>query len=285
VPGALPETQHRLMEEQLGYSDDLMIMSESYSLWAIERQDERIDELLSFASPNPGIVICKNIFKYLELKLRLLNGTHTMVCGLAMKCGFETVKEAMANSEFSHFVKALAEEEFAPCVTGDAINIEEAVSFSQSVLDRFRNPFLEHKWQSIAFQYSEKMRMRNIPLVNSWCSLFGTVPVHMSLGFAAFLLLLHQEYGKSLNNIDPAKADSGFSDKNREYFNAVFADNDGQSAFGKLLKDEVLWGKEFAGLETYHESVLKDIEKIRLLGANTAIAELNERKEMSVLMG
>ncbi len=128
VPGALPETQHRLMEEQLGYSDDLMIMSESYSLWAIERQDERIDELLSFASPNPGIVICKNIFKYLELKLRLLNGTHTMVCGLAMKCGFETVKEAMANSEFSHFVKALAEEEFAPCVTGDAINIEEAVS-------------------------------------------------------------------------------------------------------------------------------------------------------------
>ncbi len=44
------------IENELGYSDDLLIMSEVYSLWAIEG-DEKIKNILSFAEADEGVVI------------------------------------------------------------------------------------------------------------------------------------------------------------------------------------------------------------------------------------
>jgi tagaturonate reductase len=91
----MPQAQHDATLLSLGYQDDLMIMSEVYSLWAIETSNERSKEILSFSKIDEGVVIAPNINKFRELKLRLLNGTHTFSCGLAYLAGFDTVKDAM----------------------------------------------------------------------------------------------------------------------------------------------------------------------------------------------
>jgi tagaturonate reductase len=278
VPGALPAAEHTEMEAKLGYSDDLMIMSEAYSLWAIERQDEVIDTLLSFASVNPEVVLCKDIHRYKELKLRLLNGTHTMVCALAIHSGFVTVKEAMADVGFNQFIKAITANEIARSVADEKISYKDALVFADSVLDRFRNPFLNHKWLSIAFQYSEKMKMRNIPVLNRYRETIGTVPEHLAFGFAAFLLLFKGIYSNNTNSNNLENSTPFFDDKNLGYFNEVFAANETADALGKIMTNAGLWGHDFSKWSDFHGRVLEYAEIIQVSGAYPVMQMLNEGK-------
>src|SRR5690606_9592877 len=129
-------------EAESGYTDELAIMAEPFCLWAIESSDPRVAEALSFARTDERVVIAPDIWKFKELKLRLLNGSHTFSCGLAMCCGFDTVKEAMGNPVFLTYVKQLMHQEIAPTLVGEGIDKVEASQFADSVIDRFSNPYL-----------------------------------------------------------------------------------------------------------------------------------------------
>jgi tagaturonate reductase len=188
VPGKLSKSEQAAAEKLLGYEDELMIMAETYRLWAIETSSTRTKNILSFSQADTGIVLAGDINKFRELKLRLLNGTHTLSCGLAYLAGFRTVKDAMNDPLFAEYVSGLMMQEIAPLVVQGDISIEEARHFSMQVIDRFSNPYIEHQWLSICVQYSSKMAMRAIPLIEKHYSVSEEVPELMALGFAAYLL-------------------------------------------------------------------------------------------------
>ncbi len=190
VPGRLPTSEAEIISKTLGYEDNLMIMAEPYSLWAIETKRERTKEILSFASVNPGVKLTHDISKYKELKLRLLNATHSFSCALAMLSGFDTVKVAMASDQFRAFVLALMMEEIKPLVVGVSITEAEASDFAQQVVDRFRNNSIEHRWVNISMQYSLKMASRCMPLILKSYEQGNSPRKRMLLGFAAYLLLM-----------------------------------------------------------------------------------------------
>jgi tagaturonate reductase len=189
VPGKPAAAVQQEEESVLGYTDTLMIMSEPYRLWAIETRSGRTKQILSFSKAGNGVVIADNIHKFRELKLRLLNATHTLTCGIALLMGFTTVKEAMRNELFSAFLEKLMLEDMVPLVTADDIPQDEAVQFAIQVMDRFRNPSIEHAWLSITAQYSSKMAMRVLPLLQKAADR-GPVPQTMVTGFAAYLLFM-----------------------------------------------------------------------------------------------
>jgi len=177
-------------ESDLGYTDDLMLMSEVYRLWAIETADQKVIDLLSFVQADSGVVLAPDIYKFRELKIRLINGPHTLSCGLAVLAGFTTVKEAMADQDFRHYITQLMQQEIAVAIEDEQISYEEAVAYSHKVLDRFSNPYLEHKWLSICLQYSSKMLIRNIPNLLNYYKKKDTVPALMALGFAEYILFI-----------------------------------------------------------------------------------------------
>src|SRR5690606_29574285 len=113
VPGKPAAEIKKDIESNLGYTDDLLIMSEVYRLWAIEG-DENIKKILSFAQADESVVIIPDIDFYRELKLRLLNGTHTLSCGLAFLAGCETVNAAMEDELVSQYIGNLMQFELAP---------------------------------------------------------------------------------------------------------------------------------------------------------------------------
>src|SRR5258706_2978600 len=160
VPGKLQEDDRINTEKRLVYTDELMIMAECFRLWAIESDDEKVKQILSFAKSDEGVVIAPDIEGFRELKLRLLNGTHTFSCSLAFLAGFKMVREAMNDSWFASFIYNLAINEIAVAMSDGKISYSEASSFADKVMDRFRNPFIDHQWLSIAVQYSSKMKMR-----------------------------------------------------------------------------------------------------------------------------
>lgn len=190
VPGKLSPEEQALAQQQLGYADELMIMSECYRLWAIETNRQRTKEILSFSTADAGVILAPEINKFRELKLRLLNGSHTFSCGLAFLAGFATVKEAMNDEAFVSYLSNLMFREIAPLVVSDSISMAEATNFAGQVIDRFKNPYIEHAWSSICVQYTSKMILRTLPLIEKHYALSDEVPECMALGLAAFILYM-----------------------------------------------------------------------------------------------
>jgi tagaturonate reductase len=190
VPGKLPEQEAQFASTQLGFQDDLMIMSEVYRLWAIETSNSRTKSILSFAEADSGVIIDEDITMYRELKLRLLNGTHTFSCGLAFFLGFETVKDAMDNHIFNAYITNLMLYEIIPVILNEKLSQQKAKQFALQVIDRFKNPAIAHHWTSITMQYTAKMKMRNVPVISKYLQQFKSVPNLMALGFAGYLLFM-----------------------------------------------------------------------------------------------
>lgn len=187
VPGSLDAAERKQAENRLGYSDELAIMAEPFCLWAIESAHPRVSEVLSFARIDKRVVITPDIQKFKELKLRLLNGSHTFACGLAIQAGFDTVKDAMAHPIFSDYVEQLMHKEIIPTLLTIGLDRGEATEFANQVIDRFSNPYLHHQWQSISANYTTKMRMRNMATLERHFKGGGSPADYMALGFAGYL--------------------------------------------------------------------------------------------------
>jgi tagaturonate reductase len=198
VPGMVSESELEVLEKQLGYKDNLLITSEPFALWAIESSRSTTIEKLSFAKTDDSITIAPSIVKFRELKLRLLNGTHTFSCAVAILAGFDTVIDAMRDSQFNKFIQNLVHTELVPCVVSTTISKEEATHFSNKVLERFANPYIEHKWTSIAMNFEDKMKMRNGYLMDQFAKQNETPSEWMSLGFAAFKVYIDQTQQKEV---------------------------------------------------------------------------------------
>lgn len=188
VPGKLSEAEQQQAEQFLGYRDKLMIMAEPFGLWAIESAEQRVMEVLSFCDEAAGCMVVPSIEKFKELKLRLLNASHSFSCGVSMLAGLNYVRESMQHPIVSAYIKRLALEEIAASIQGESITPEEASLFARNVLDRFSNPYLQHQWKSISAQFALKMKVRCIPLIKQYAERYEKLPEGMLIGLAAFMV-------------------------------------------------------------------------------------------------
>ncbi|MFI5139019.1 MAG: tagaturonate reductase [Sphingobacteriales bacterium] len=243
----------RAFEEKARYKDELLTVSEVYCLWAIEG-DEKIRSVLSFAGADEGVIIAPDINIYRELKLRLLNGTHTLSCALAFLSGFETVNAAMDNEVFVGFVRRL----MAEISTAIPYPVEQkaAQDFSEKVLDRFKNPNIRHLWINISQQYTTKLKLRVLPVLHEYYKKFNKVPQEIAMGFAAYLVFMRPvkeingqyfgEYGQLSYPINDDKASYFFNlSKNSPSLNIIAA----------ILKDKSIWESDLTLLPGFAEKI------------------------------
>ncbi|MGZ3755771.1 MAG: tagaturonate reductase [Mucilaginibacter sp.] len=265
VPGKPDKTTAVKLESERGYIDDLHIMSETYSLWAIEG-DDKVKSKLTFSEVDKGVVITPDIELFRELKLRLLNGSHTLSCAVAFLSGFNTVKEAMDDAGFVNFISTLAFKEITPAIPYK-INAQVAADFANSVLDRFRNPNIRHEWISISAQYSAKIKMRVVPILLNHYKHLQTVPANMALGFAAFLRFLkveQQRDGSFKGNINGK--DYTVTDSQAAYFCEVWKLGDVGTIVNTVLKNKDLWEADLTELPGFAEAVTAQLNEIEVSG-------------------
>lgn len=273
VPGKLPAAEQQETTAHLGYEDNLMIMAEPFSLWAIETDSARVRKKLSFSAADSGIVLVPSIDKFKELKLRLLNGTHTLSCAAALWSGFITVKEAMGNAAFNEFLQGLMQKEIGQAMLDQSIAKEDVDTFAKSVIDRFSNPFLEHRWENIALNYTSKMNMRNIALLEKWYTKHLIPPQHIALGFASYIKLMNSQQvdGKYVQTIEGQTVT--LQDESApllfHYWQA------GGDVVQRVLSDDSLWGKDLSSYPQFVETVQRYLDEINTIGALKAIEKLN----------
>jgi len=193
VPGKLSDSSKQEIESRLGYHDELMIMSEPYALWAIESKSPRVATRLSFINPAKGCKLVDDLHVYKELKLRLLNATHSFACAYAIRSGFTHVRESMQDEIFRTFIIGLINEIKAVLQTDAFISKEMADHFGNAVIDRFSNPYIEHKWESISLHYRTKIEVRCIPLIKKAVAMGDAAYQHMLKGLTEFNLFSHGE--------------------------------------------------------------------------------------------
>ena len=263
VPGKPDASTLQQLEHDLGYKDGLLAISEVYRLWAIEG-GESVRNLLSFAKADPGVVIKPDIEVFRELKLRLLNGTHTLSCGLAFLAGFETVKNAMDDASFASFVADLMLKEIAPAIPYE-LPLQEARDFGLRVLDRFRNPHLQHQWLSITMQYTSKLKSRVIPVLLRHYEKHSFPPAHMALGFAAYILFMRAQPPHPVN------------DDKAGYFADLWHKYPAPEVATIVLKDKTLWGADLSQLQGFEGSVRLFLDDLIAKGPVATLAQLTTK--------
>jgi fructuronate reductase len=128
-------------------ADPLTVVAEPFSQWVIEE----------FDGPRPdwsGVEFVPDSTPYELTKLRLLNGTHSALAALATTQ--QTVAEAIADPEIHDFVRRLLDEELL-------LTVDPPDGYVDTMLERFRNPRIEHRLEKIADGAEHKIAQRLIP--------------------------------------------------------------------------------------------------------------------------
>ncbi len=182
VPGYPKDTIGQI-HERIGYDDKLVVKGEIFHLWVIEAPQSVAEE---FPADKAGlnVLFVPSEAPYHERKVTLLNGPHTVLSPTGYLSGLDTVRECVEDPEIGKFVRKVMYEELL-----ETLNLpkEELVAFADSVLERFRNPYVKHFVTSIMLNSFPKYKTRDLPGLKTYLERKGELPKGLVLGLAAII--------------------------------------------------------------------------------------------------
>jgi tagaturonate reductase len=148
--------------------DPLLTVAEPFAFWAVETS-RRSDDLFT----HPAILRVPDVTTYTLRKVRILNGGHTALVCKALPLGLQTVRQAIQHPEVGPWLRRLLFEEVVPTLEG---RVDGPKEFADATLERFANPYQEHKLTAIASYHADKMRLRILPTRAEYEQKFGKAP-------------------------------------------------------------------------------------------------------------
>ena len=147
--------------ERLGERDELVTVGEPFGMWAIEAP---ADVAARFPVDGEGSAafFVSDLAPWKQRKVRILNGGHTALTPAAYLAGQELVRCCMEDALLRGYLERAEREELVPFVP---LPRAESEAFARDVLERFSNPFLDHRLLDIAANSMLKWRERVLPSV------------------------------------------------------------------------------------------------------------------------
>jgi tagaturonate reductase len=182
VPG-FPKDEIKEIQKELGYEDHLVVVGEYFHFWVIEAP-EWVQKEFPAEKAGLDVKFVKDMTRYREQKVAVLNGCHTGSYAVSYLSGLETVREAFEHLEVGNFMKELVYDEVLPVLDGTE---KELQSFAHKILERFRNPYIRHLWQSIALNAMSKWETRNLPTLLNYYEAHQMLPQKLVFSLAAMI--------------------------------------------------------------------------------------------------
>jgi tagaturonate reductase len=253
VPG-FPKDSITELEQQIGYSDPLMVMAEPFHLWVIEAPDHVRH---AFPGDKAGLQIkyTNDLTPYRTRKVRILNGAHTAMVPVAYLAGLRTVRESIDDTQVGDFTKRAIEEEIIPTLD---LSKEELYQFASAVVERFKNPFIKHELASIALNSVSKFKVRVLPSILKYVEVKRQLPKRLVFSFAALIRFYQGEWR---NEKLPIKDSQNVI----EVFNNGWKSGSMKQVAEHILSNTVLWEADLTkvpGLTDSIISYLNQLEKI-----------------------
>lgn len=137
----------------LGTEDPCAISCEPFIQWVIED---------NFVAGRPewecaGVQLVPDVLPWEQMKLRMLNGSHSFLAYLGYLAGYEHISECVADPYFRTATRQLMLREQAPTLHLPNVDPE---AYADSLITRFSNPALKHRTWQIAMDGSQKLPQR-----------------------------------------------------------------------------------------------------------------------------
>ena len=242
--------------EKLGYEDYLIDTGEVFAAWIIEGP-QSIKEELPFEKASLPIQITDDVSPYKQRKVRILNGAHTSMILAAYLAGKKIVRECMEDHVIREFLRKTLFQEIIPTLD---LPEQELISFADSVLERFNNPYIDHRLLDIALNSTAKWKARVLPSVTEYAARAGGLPRRLTFSFAAYIAFY-------LNG--EARDDEWILAFFREH-----AGEDIQSLVRAVVENQKMWNGALSAIPGFTDAVIKDLEQIQNVGAYQAMADL-----------
>jgi len=172
----------RIVTKPGAQEDPMMTISEPYHLLAVSG-DASLEERLPLLASGLNVIYTTDLDEYRTRKVRVLNGAHHVITFLGLAMGKVNVLDCVDDAVLGEFLEGVLLREVLPTL-GSSKGLEEYVA---TVLERFRNPWLDHRLEAIAMNSASKVLVRLLPSISDYVRQFDKMPVGLVLAVAAFL--------------------------------------------------------------------------------------------------
>ena len=153
------EDTRREAAEAIGVQDSAAVETEGFRQWVIEDH---------FPQGRPdwdvvGAIFTKDVSSFETMKLRMLNGSHSMLAYAGFHAGCKYVRDVMSDAALANLVKRHLDAASKTLRPIEGIDYSE---YADCLIERFRNPAIAHETFQIAMDGSEKMPQRILSAVS-----------------------------------------------------------------------------------------------------------------------
>ena len=259
VPG-YPRDKIDTIAEELGYIDNLVVEGEQFHLWVIEAPESVKNEIPA-KTCGLNIVFTNNMEPYRTRKVRILNGAHTSLVPVSYLYGIDKVRESIEDQVVGKFIQDAIFEEICPTLD---LPKQELKQFSNAVLERFRNPYLEHDLISISLNSISKYKTRVLPSVLEYIKRENALPKRLLFSLAALIAF----YRGNRNGVNiPLKDDQSVLD----FFAAQWIAFDVKAIAKATLQNVDFWGQDLTQFNGLLEEVTTSLNAITKHGMKEAL--------------
>jgi fructuronate reductase len=257
ITPASTETTFADARRLTGCEDRAAVETEPFTQWVIEDD---------FVSGRPrweagGAIFAKDVAPYEKMKLRMLNGAHSMLAYCGYIAGHAYVRDVMQDAALASLV---ARHMDAATLTLDPVPGVDLAVYKADLLSRFANPAIAHQTYQIAMDGTQKLPQRLVEPAIATLRAGGSMDAY-AFAVAAWMryCLGMDEQGRTYPLRDPREAEiTTLLGK---------AGDDSASIVDRLLGLPGLFPDELAGAPEWRRAVQSRLERMLADGMRKAI--------------
>ncbi|RTG56307.1 mannitol dehydrogenase family protein [Serratia marcescens] len=258
VPAVTPEARRQLRTWLGGVEDEVGVACEPFSQWVIEDR---------FPQGRPawdkvGAELVSDVLPYEEMKLRMLNGSHSFLAYLGYLGGYRYINECMADEHYRRAALRLMLDEQAPTLSVTGISLPD---YAAQLIARFSNPALQHLTWQIAMDGTQKLPQRLLDAVR-WHLRHGGDYSGLALGVAGWM--------RYVGGVDDAGEPIDIRDPLADVLQqTIAATTDDRRRVAALLALKSVFGETLAAHAAFSEAVTQAYLSLRDRGARETVKE------------
>ncbi|EAV40220.1 D-mannonate oxidoreductase [Stappia aggregata IAM 12614] len=256
ITPAMTDSSFETLENALGHKDRNGILCETFRQWVIEDR---------FAGARPDWHLASaefvdDVAPFEEMKLRMLNGSHSFLAYLGALAGKETIAGCMADPVFRQAALDLMLSEQAPTLTvPDGVDIK---AYAEALIARFENTALHHKTTQIASDGSQKLPQRLLAPIRQHLK-DGSPWTLSALAVAGWMFYCRgvSKSGSSLPLNDPMSS----------RIEAIVQETDGADYVDKMLSLSEIFGDDLSRSEPFTSALKSAYQRLQSTDVTLAL--------------
>ncbi|HDZ8011768.1 TPA: mannitol dehydrogenase family protein [Citrobacter amalonaticus] len=257
VPAVTADTLDKI-ENLTGVRDPAGVACEPFRQWVIED---------NFVAGRPqwekaGAELVSDVIPFEEMKLRMLNGSHSFLAYLGYLAGYQHINDCMGDENYRVAARALMLNEQAPTLKVQGVDLTR---YADLLIERYSNPALRHRTWQIAMDGSQKLPQRMLDSVR-WHLAHNSRFDLLALGVAGWMRYVGgvDEQGNAIEVNDPLLP---------VIQQAVQNSAEGESRVEALLAIEAIFGNELPQVALFTQAVKEAYQTLLAEGAKATVAK------------